>query len=144
MKHPSVLAVLALFLAPVARSVSAQTTTEITVKVPVILTQLAPDVQSVRVTCNIISSVLTNATNGNQLTRPGEDIPVTGGEVVKLVTIVFSVALQNPAGQPASVGCWLQGWSASEQKFNYFNEAATNPAFRTKPSVATIQSSWVW
>jgi hypothetical protein len=142
MKRLSALAVLMMF-AVLPETAGAQTTTQVTVRVPVILTQLAPDVKSVRVSCNMISNELTNATNGNQLGK-SEDITVVGGEVLKVVTLVFAVSLQNPVGKTASVGCWLEGWSASEYKFYYFREDATNPAFRTTPSVPTLQTSWVW
>ena len=98
----------ALLLAAPERG-TAQTTTEITVRVPVILTQLAPDVKAVRVTCNLISNELLNATNGNQLMKSGEDITVSGGEVVKVVTIVLTPVLQNPAGKTAGLG--RGGWS---------------------------------
>lgn len=69
---------------------------------------------------------------------------LAGGEVIEMVTIVFSAELQNPAGKSASLGCWLEGWSKSESKFNFFNSNATNPASRTTASVTPIQTSWVW
>jgi len=143
MKSRFLLAALTTLLVAVPASSAAQTTAEVTLKVPVILTQLSPDIKWVRVSCTIVSDALIigNVTYPN-LVRKDEDIAVSGGEVVKLVTMVFSLTLNNPVGKSAQAGCTLQG--ASGVDWLNFNENATNPAFRTKPSVSASQSVFVW
>ena len=144
MKPWIAVAIVPAFVMAMPVSSSAQTTVQVTLRVPVIVTQLSPDVKVVRVMCNLITDAYTDAyklSNGNQNMK-AVDLTVTGGEVIKLVTIVYDVTLQNPAGKPANAACWLQGGS---DMTTIFNENASNPAFQTtKTSVNQVQFSFVW
>ena len=67
------------------------------------------------------------------------------GEVVKVVTMTFSVTLKSDAGgKAAGAACLIRGWDTSTSSWVYFNEGALNPWFRTKPSVFPSQSSFTW
>lgn len=149
MKSPMALAVVLALLLIAPPSTAAQTTAQVTVKVPVIATQLSLDIKGIRVTCNFISDALTGTdpSHPNSVSKY-EDLPVSGGEIVKIVTMVFSVTLSNPAGQPARVACWLEGFTAVSTGAPFeglFNEAATNPALRvTKTSVTQAEVTFVW
>lgn len=131
-----------LIVSPVASP--AQTTVQVTLRVPVIVTQFSPDVKYVRVVCNLITDAYTDAyklSNGNQNFKY-EDLAVTGGEVVKLVTIVYDVTLTNPAGKSARAACWLQGGS---ELTSILNPNSSNPAYRTtSTSVNQVETTFVW
>ena len=133
--------------------VSAQTVSaEVKLNFPVNLTQLGPDVQKVKVTCAIISDAITAGTSGVLSSASGgrwveqsAEFPATGGLVSTNAILTFSLTgLDNPVGKNASISCILVGWSVAEQKWNFFNTAATNVSFRTTTNVPTLQSSFVW
>lgn len=153
MKHHSALAVMLATSLITPATLSAQSvSTEVTVKVPVNLTQLGPDVQKARVTCSIMSDAITTATtgvissaSGGRWVEQSVEFPATGGLVATTASVVFSLSgLDNPVGKNASLSCILTGWSVSEQKWNFFNTSATNVSFRTTTNVPTLQNTFVW
>src|ERR1043166_8476917 len=118
-----------------AQTVSA----EGTLKVPVTLTRIGPDVSKVQVKCGIIADAITVGSSdvltdysGNRYVEQVAETPVSGGQVSTTASLVFSfTGLDNPAGKTARVTCILLGWSTTEQKWNPFNPQASNPSFRT-------------
>lgn len=127
-------------------AIDAQTVSaEVTIKVPVNLTQLGPDVGKVVVACNIQSSAITNGSpNVNEVNR-FTDVPVSGGQVVTTVTLVFSLTqLNNPVGKTAAVLCNLTGWSTSQQAYVQFGPNSPNPSFRTTTNPPDLNSTFVW
>ena len=133
-----------LLAAPVTSA--AQSTVEVTVRVPVILTQFSPDLKSIGVSCSLRSDALINTDPSHpNAVGNNEWITLSSGEAIKVVTMVFSVTLSNPAGKAASVVCFLHGETTMTDPFAMLNENASNPAYRvTKASVVQVQTDWVW
>jgi hypothetical protein len=145
MKPGSALTALIILVAAAPRA-AAQIATQVTIRVPVVLTQLAPEIQSVKVTCSIVSDALItgDATYPNTVSKD-EDIPVSDGTVAKVVTMVFSLTLKAQAGgQAAGAGCTIRGWDVATSSWTNFHESASNPRFRTTPSASPSQSTFVW
>ena len=157
MKTLFVLAIMTLTLLGAPASSIAQTTSaEVTVKVPVNLTQVGPDVAKVRVACELFSLALTNGTGREISGEPGASNPerylpkyqefsVSGGQVGTTASLVYSAQLNNPVGQPASLVCYLQGWSTSAQSWLGFGATAVNPSFKvTATSTTESGQGFVW
>ncbi len=144
MKSQLVLAVLTIGLLAAPASSAAQTVqTEVTLKVPLNLTQLGPDVAKVSLGCAITSAAIT--TNANHNVVMIQEVPVSGGQLVTTVAFVFVfTGLDNPVGKSAAIVCDISGFSTSQQAWLQFGENAANPAFRTKPSVSFLDASFVW
>lgn len=134
-------------------ALSAQTTpyveTSVTFLVPVNLTQLSPDLEKVRLLCNLTSSVLNmSAPWGNgTVPIPMDEVPVTSGQVVTTLRIVIPILdywLQDPIGKQADYQCGLQGYSKSLQRWDQFTDHATDAVFRLTPTPPILQGSFVW
>ena len=92
-------------------SMGAQASIEITVKVPLNLTQLSPDLQKVRVSCTI----QTGAIPGGAASQT-QDLPVSGGQVVTTAILVFPLTnldLSTTWGRNARAVCSIQGYSTA-------------------------------
>lgn len=143
MKPQPILAVLAICLLAAPASGAAQTVqTTVTLVVPLNLTQISPEVTKVLVTCAIKSIALTGKSQGTMMQ---EVIPLSGGQLVTTVTLVFPVTgLDNPVGKDATVTCSLSGFSPQSEKWFQFEDNSASLAFRTKPSLPSISASFVW
>jgi len=143
-------------LAIPASSIAQAVSADVTLKFPLNLTQLPPDVSKVRVECEISSAAITDAEPGlagrsfapgvPRNVRKSQEFPVSGGQVVTPATLLFSfTALNDPVGKTADISCELWGWSISVQSWNTLGETSAVPAFRTiSASVPVITSSFVW
>src|SRR5688500_15725136 len=98
--------------------------TSVTFTVTLNLTQLAPDLERVRLICFIKPSAVLvyPATLGQGLTLISETFPwkselwVVAGQVVGTMSVVhpiFAEWLKDPIGKTADYECWLQGFSTS-------------------------------
>jgi hypothetical protein len=142
MKARLMLACMTIILAAPASSAAQTMSTEVTLNVPVNLTQLGPDVAKVRVACSIASSAIITASDKAEKLQ---EVPVSGGQVVTTMSLVFSfTGLDNPVGKSATVACAITGFSTSQQTWDPFTQNATNPSFRTTPSITFIQTGFVW
>ena len=147
MRYQSVfMAVTMMSLAAPASSTAQSVSAEVTLQLPINLTQLGPDVEKVRVGCTINSVAITNGTStGNHSISRLQDVPVSGGKVVTTVSLAFAFTeLDNPVGKGATISCSASGWSTSQQTWVQFQPTATNVSFRTSPKVDFIDSSFVW
>ena len=73
------------------------------------------------------------------------DVPVSGGQAVTTVTVVWAWALvDNAAGVAASYECSLLGFSGSLQNYDSFSETQANPAFQVTPTPVALSGSFVW
>jgi hypothetical protein len=127
-------------------SAAAQTVSaEVTLKVPVNLTQFGPDVSKARVGCNIRSDAITNG-DANRSISKLQEVPMSGGQLVTTVSVTFSFTnLDNPTGKTAIVTCSLDGFSTSKQTWLQFTGGATIPDFKTNgSSLGLIDGSFVW
>lgn len=133
MKTPALLVILSLVRAAIPAESAAQVSAQVTVKLPVNLTQFGPDLAKIKVTCDIFSDAITNGTStGNHMIRKEQELPVSGGQVTSDVSLVYSITgLNNPAGTLASVSCSLTGWSTSAQLWLGFSPTETNSSFKT-------------
>jgi hypothetical protein len=133
MKTPLALAITTIiFLAAAAPSTAQTASAEVTLKVPVNLTQFGPDLAKVRVSCDIWSEAITNGTStGNHMIRKVQELTVSGGKVTTEVNLVFSfTALDNPVGKDAAVTCSLFGSTAAGTSWDDLSPTATNPSFK--------------
>ena len=130
--------------APVeAQTVSAQ----VTVNVPVNLSQFGPDVAKGRVRCTMSGNAITEGTGtGNHYVTKDQEFPISGGQATTTVTLLFSfTALNNPVGTTATVTCSLEGWSTSQQSWNGFFQNSPNPSFKVSGNEPlSIQQAFVW
>jgi hypothetical protein len=143
-------------LAVPASSTAQAVSADVTLKFPLNLTQLPPDVSKVRVECVISSAAITDAEPGlagtsfapgtPRYVRKTQEFPVSGGQVVTAVTLLFSfTALNDPVGKTADIICQLWGWTISVQSWNALGETSAVPALRTiRASEQAITSSFVW
>lgn len=127
-----------------APSVAQTTSAQVTLTVPVDLTNLGPDITKVRVGCSIGSNAITNG-NANREIIQTQEIPASGGVVKTQASLVFNFTqLNNPVGQTANVVCSLMGWSQSQQKWDQFTGAHPDPSFRTNATISLITTAFVW
>jgi hypothetical protein len=150
MKSPMTLSLMLISLiAP--RPSAAQVPAEVTLKVPVNLTKLGPDVTRIKVQCSIQSNAITAGENLEYLGTSTntvlqvQEFPVSGGQVVTTASFVFAFTkLDNPVGKTAAAGCNLVGWSESQLRYLQFGPGETNPSFRVTSTVAGINSYFDW
>ena len=140
------------FLA-ISATVSAQSS-DVTIRVPLSLTQLAPDISKVRVLCAIRSSVVRVVTTidryGNAIAGPMADreLPISGGQAVVTLDLAVPIppsSFTGPSvGQNATWECGLTGFSTSGNRWDAFNATHANPAFRLSPTPGTITGNFTW
>jgi hypothetical protein len=131
-------------LAVPASSAAQTAEAEVTLKVPVNLTQLGPDVSKIRIGCTIRSVAISTGNANGEVTNT-QEIPVSGGQVVTTASLAFSFTrLDNPVGKSAFITCSLDGWSAPQQAWIQFTGGATNPSFRISPSLGLIGGAFAW
>jgi hypothetical protein len=130
---------------------AAQVPAEVTLKVPVNLTKLGPDVTRIRLQCSIQSDAITAGENleyfgtSTNTVIQIQEFPVSGGQVVTTASFMFGFAkLNNPVGKSAAAGCNLVGWSESQMKYLQFGPGETNPSFRVTSTVTGINSYFDW
>lgn len=132
MKMRSALSFLMLITPAVPQRLAAQTGTvsaDVTVNVPINVTQLGPEVTKIKLLCSITSVAITNAPN-NTVSK-NQELPVSGGQVVTTASLLFSVTgLDNPVGKQFTVACYTQGYSSSSNSWGDLNDTATNPSFK--------------
>ena len=154
-RFSAALAVTFLATATIASAQIAQyASTNVTFRVPLNLTQLAPDISRVRVACTISSPVLRVVTltdpYGRLVQAPlgALETRTSGGQLVTTLAVVVSVpstGFTGPAvGQSASYQCWLEGFSQSGNKMEAFSASHTNPAFRLSPNPVPLTGSFTW
>ena len=122
-------------------STAAQASIEITVKVPLNLTQLSPDLQKVRVSCTI----QTGAIPGGGASQT-QELPVSGGQVVTTATLVFPLTnldLSTTWGRNARVVCGIQGYSTATSWHSFDGPNAALPV-RTNTALITQSLSFVF
>jgi hypothetical protein len=124
----------------VPRSTNAQTQAQVTLNVPVNLTELAQDISKVRLGCRIQSDPIT-APDG--VAESFLEAPTSDGQIVTTLTVVLSFTMNNPAGKLATVRCNLEGWSLGEQRWGSFGPAQAS-AFKANVSLETQTSIFVW
>ena len=149
--NPVVAAALLVAIGAPAMLAAQTVSAEVTVSVPVKLTQIGPDVPKVRVTCDVMSEAFTTATNDlaslgtSRYVRKSQELPATGGQVTTTAALVFSfTGLDNPVGKKADVICVLTGWSTSQAAWVPFEPLATNLSLRTTATVPLLNTSFVW
>jgi hypothetical protein len=135
---------------------SAQTAaTAVTFTVSLNLTQLPPDLERVRLICFIKPSavLLYPAGMGQALTPTSETFPykselwVAAGQVVGTMSVVYPIFaewLKDPIGKTADYECWLQGFSTSLKRWDFFSESPSAPVFLLKPAPPLQQGTFVW
>ena len=143
MRYRLVVLVLTIALLTDPESIAAQTiSTEVTVKVPVNLTQLGPDVAKVQVGCSLSGPAVVTASDKSVRLQ---EVPATGGQVVTTVSLVFSLTgLDNPVGTSATLSCGIDGFSTLQQSWYYFADNALNLSFRTTPSLGYQKIDFIW
>jgi hypothetical protein len=122
---------------------------DVTLQVPLNLTQLSTDIAKILIRCSITSSALrvTEPKTGQVGTTLSNriEVPVTGGRLVTTAKIVFSPqTLVDPTGKSANYQCDLIGFSNSQQNWSPFSDSAPIAAFRLSPTPAPLAGSFVW
>lgn len=132
MKLRSALSFLMLILAAAPQQLAAQTGTvaaDVTVNVPINLTQLGPEITKIKLFCSITSVAITNAPNNT--VKKDQELPVSGGQVVTTASLLFSITgLDNPVGKQFTVACNTQAYSSTSSSWGDLNDTATNPSFK--------------
>lgn len=127
------------------RSISAQTM--ITLEVPVNVTKLAPEVQKIRVMCNLNSEAIVPATAGGVPSVTAlDEVPVVGGQVVSTLRVVFTFpagSLKEPIGKSARYECSLGGVTPNGTGGFSDQIASTLPLYM-KPPPPVIAGNFVW
>jgi hypothetical protein len=140
-------ALLAISGAAVAQS------SDVTIRVPLNLTQLAADISRLRVQCSVTSDAFGYDSGGRRIydAPSGERvINVSNGRVVTtldvLVPISSSQFVGPTIGQGASYECVLDAFSTSQQQWDVFSLSHSNPAYRVvlSPVISLIQGSFTW
>ena len=125
-----------------ARGFAQSTGPTVTFTVPVNVTKLSRDITTVRVSCAISSLAIVGQTKKRV---ESVDVPVSGGQAVTTVTVVWAWALlDNAAGVAATYECSLLGFSGSLQNYDSFSETQANPAFQVTPTPVALSGSFVW
>jgi hypothetical protein len=132
-----IVAAIAMLVAP--RDTAAQEA-QLTLNVPVNLTQLAQDIAKIRLGCRIQSDPIT-APDG--VAESFLETPVTDGQIVTTLTMVLGFTLNTPAGKLATVRCTLEGWSLGEGRWGSFGPEQAS-AFKASVSLETQTSIFVW
>jgi hypothetical protein len=123
-------------------AVTAQAQAQVTLNVPVNLTQLSPDITKIRVGCSIRSEAITVAGSTVAVTQ---ETAITGGQFVATVPILFNLTgLDSPTGKIAYVSCFVDGWNAVEQGWGYFMKDQASQAFRTNVTLYDYSSTFRW
>ena len=133
--------------------VSAQSS-DVTIRVPLNLTQLAPDISRVRVICTVRSPVVRSSSNilvdEALIAAPAgaRYVVVSGGQAVATLDVAVPIpasSFTGPAvGQNATWECALTGFSTSGNRWDAFNATHANPAFRLSPTPGAITGNFTW
>lgn len=129
--------------------VASAQTSNLTLRVPLNLTQLPSDVTSIRIECIIRSEALANAgVASHQMPHGKTDINVSNGQVVATTDVVIPVSSDgliqtNAVGTSASYECRLMGWFSSLNGFDYLDQPRPGVA-RLSPLPAKLTGSFVW
>jgi len=136
---------------------SAAAQTFVSFDVPLNLTQVSPDIEKVRITCQFGGSdglvivdkyLYTEADKFAAGLWRQQEFPVMAGQVVINARMVFPIGADllpaNPVGKEVKYDCVLMGFSKSLKVWNSFNETHAVAAFRLKPTPEQIIGSFVW
>jgi hypothetical protein len=122
---------------------SAQSTNDVTFRVPINLTQLSPEIGSVIVNCAISSKALP----GWREVFGGAELPVVDGRIAATATVVVQVpALDLSSSPPPSAGyrCEIKGKIKDTTRVGDFRHDAQDAAFRVSPTPARLQGGFSW
>ena len=147
MKTPLALAIVAISWMAGATPAVAQVSAEVTVKLPIELSQFGADIPKIKVECTLFSDAITNGTGGgNHYLLKVQEYPMSGGRFSETATIVYSLTqLDNPTGKTANLNCAVFGWNPTGQTWNLFASNQTNPSFKTTTNVSPgIGTVFTW
>lgn len=141
MRALSCLLCLTVMLLAAPASIAAQASIEITVKVPLNLTQLSPDLLKVKVSCTIQTGAIPLGSASQT-----QELPVSGGQVVTTATIVFPLTnldLSTTWGRNARAICSIQGYSTATG-WHGFNGPNSLLPVRTNPALTNQTLTFVF
>ena len=122
--------------------------TAVTFLLPVNLTQLSPDLEKVRLSCNLLwNSALTKPSLPATWPRAEDFAMVVSGQVITTMKVEFVIGsgwLTDPIGKQADYQCVLEGYSTTLQRWGFFSDTAPEPAFRLKPAPGPINGTFIW
>ncbi|HEV8394994.1 MAG TPA: hypothetical protein VGQ37_12010 [Vicinamibacterales bacterium] len=120
---------------------------DVTLKVPLNLTKLSADLVKVRVSCELKSTAMRAVNAQGQETQNlvvATEIPVSNGQVVTTLTVVFSrFTLINPAGVTASYSCFPMGTDKTGTSGS-LQDTQIFPQFRVTPSLGYLNGTFTW
>jgi hypothetical protein len=128
---------------------AAAQSSDVTLTVPLNLTQVSSQIDKILVSCEISSSaiMLQRSKNTGRVVKWVE-IPNVDGRVVTTVTVVLSLPFGSLAddarGQNANYVCYLAGYPRGESNPRSFSETDPNPALRLSPTPSAIFGSFTW
>lgn len=133
-----------------SNAVNAQTNAgDVTLRVPLNLTRLSPEIAKVVVSCKLESAAIGDQ-NGQPITGrlvvldAKQEIAVTGGQVVTTASVVFSIpSLVNPSAYQAIYGCRLTGITKAGRS-DGFSAITPDPVFRLVPTPANFEGTFAW
>jgi hypothetical protein len=136
----SLVAAIALLVLPAAARAQSS---DVTLRMPINLTQLSPDIERVRISCKVTSTAISNP--GGEV-QNSQFFTVAAGQVQAIATIVVGIpTLDNPAGKSASYLCWLMGWDRVQSRWDMFRPNSAHVAFRVSPSLEdSLTGSFDW
>jgi hypothetical protein len=134
-----------LVAAPLTAAAQPAQSNDVTFRVPVNLTNLAPTISHIQVECRVASTAIPPSDSGSTVRTGRVTYPVTGGQFVQTVVVVVEIpALDNPAGKQANYSCELRGRANNSGMFETFRENHTNPDFRISPDPKLIGGTFDW
>ena len=127
--------------------------TSVTLTVPVKLTQLSPDLERVKLMCQVGGEGITIPSSFGlgmagleMLLKPVDDVMVTSGQLVTTLKVMAWIPVElfdNPIGKTAMYQCRFTGYSKSLKLWGDLHDAATDAVFNIKPT-PQVQGTFVW
>lgn len=123
--------------------------TSVTFTLPVNLTQLSSDLERVRLRCMVGGEGMAwpSSYMSSEASVPRDEVPVLGGQLVTTMKIMVPIPVEffkDPIGKTAEYQCGIDGFSKSLQRWDFFSETPTAPAFLLKPAPPVIQGTFTW
>lgn len=126
------------------QAIAAQASMEVTLNVPVDLTQLSPELLRIKVGCTIVSRAITTPGANGQMTV-SQDVAVTNGRVQRTVQLVFQLTgLDKPDENPATTVCALNAYDEVNRTLEQLKPGHPNPIFRTNVTVGLVDGPRAW
>lgn len=126
--------------------------TSVTFTMPVKLTQLPPDLERVRLQCQLTgnlggTSLYTAASALEPLLKPTDEVLVTSGQLVTTMKVMIVLPIElfstNVSGSLADYECRLSGYSKALKVWDLLDEAQTVAVFKVTPTPkVTGQFKW--